>query len=105
MKQTEHALVVGGGIAGCSAAIALAQAGARVTMLEKQRAWRFQSSGIFIYHNGLAALGSLGALPQILSSGFAIAGTHEIQKLSHPRFFGRLQGVDRPLPRSLHAVL
>lgn len=73
MKKMEHALVVGGGIAGCSAAIALAQAGARVTMLEKQRAWRFQSSGIFIYHNGLAALGSLGVLPQILSSGFAIA--------------------------------
>ena len=48
MKQVEQALVVGGGIAGCAAAIALAQAGARVTLLEKQREWKFQSSGIFI---------------------------------------------------------
>ncbi|MGT2455487.1 FAD-dependent monooxygenase [Cupriavidus basilensis] len=69
---------MGGGIAGCSAAIALAQAGVRVTMLEKQQEWRFQSSGIFIYHNGLAALGSLGVLPQILSSGFAIADGRNI---------------------------
>ncbi|AEI82783.1 monooxygenase FAD-binding protein (plasmid) [Cupriavidus necator N-1] len=83
MKQLEHALVVGGGIAGCSAAIALAQAGVRVTMLEKQQEWRFQSSGIFIYHNGLAALGSLGVLPQILSSGFAIADGRNIYLDQH----------------------
>lgn len=78
MKQVEHALIVGGGIAGCSAAIALAQAGIRVTMLEKQREWRFQSSGIFIYHNGLAALGRLGVLPEIVSGGFAIADGRNI---------------------------
>ncbi|SPR96381.1 FAD-dependent oxidoreductase [Cupriavidus taiwanensis] len=83
MKQVEHALVVGGGIAGCSAAIALAQAGVRVTMLEKQQEWRFQSSGIFIYHNGLAALGSLGVLPQILSSGCAIADGRNIYLDQH----------------------
>lgn len=78
MKQVEHALIVGGGIAGCAAAIALAQAGVRVTMLERQQEWRFQSSGIFIYHNGLAALGSLGVLPQIVSGGFAIADGRNI---------------------------
>ncbi|NSX14826.1 FAD-dependent oxidoreductase [Cupriavidus taiwanensis] len=78
MKQVEHALIVGGGIAGCAAAIALAQAGVRVTMLEKQQQWRFQSSGIFIYSNGLAALGSLGVLPEIMSSGFAIADGRNI---------------------------
>ncbi|MGT2434184.1 FAD-dependent oxidoreductase (plasmid) [Cupriavidus basilensis] len=78
MKQVEHALIVGGGIAGRAAAIALAQAGVRVTMLEKQQEWRFQSSGIFIYHNGLAALGSLGVLPEIVSSGFAIADGRNI---------------------------
>lgn len=73
MKQVEQALVVGGGIAGCAAAIALAQAGARVTLLEQQREWKFQSSGIFIYHNALEALDRLGVLPQIMASGFAIA--------------------------------
>ncbi len=78
MKQVKNALIVGGGIAGCAAAIALSQTGVQVTMLEKQREWKFQSSGIFIYHNGLAALGRLGVLPQIMSRGFAIADGRNI---------------------------
>lgn len=73
MKQVESVLVVGGGIAGCATAIALAQQGIGVTLVEKQEAWRFQSSGIFIYHNGLAALERLGALDGILDAGYSIA--------------------------------
>ncbi len=65
-------LVVGAGIAGCSAAIALAHRGARVTLIEKQAEWRFQSSGIFVYGNGLACFDRLGVLPAILDAGFAI---------------------------------
>ena len=73
MKSLERGvLIVGGGIAGCSLAIALAQRGMRVTVLEKLDAWRFHSSGIFIYSNGLAELQKLGVLPGILDSGFAI---------------------------------
>jgi 2-polyprenyl-6-methoxyphenol hydroxylase-like FAD-dependent oxidoreductase len=66
-------LIVGAGIAGCSAAIALADKGMHVTLVEKEAQWRFQSSGIFIYGNGLEALRSLGVLPQILDAGFGIA--------------------------------
>ena len=66
-------LIVGAGIAGCSAAIALADKGMQVTLVEKQAEWRFQSSGIFIYSNGLEALRSVGVLPQILDAGFGIA--------------------------------
>ena len=73
VAQVKTVLIVGGGIAGCSAAIALAQQGMQVTVLEKQPEWKFQSSGIFIYHNGLAALQKLGALDDILREGFAIA--------------------------------
>lgn len=73
MKQVESVLVVGGGIAGCATAIALAQQGIGVTLVEKQEAWRFQSSGIFIYHNGLAALERLGVLDGILDAGYSIA--------------------------------
>lgn len=83
MKYVKHALIVGGGIAGCASAIALAQAGAKVTMLEKQQEWRFQSSGIFIYHNGLAALDSLGVLPEIMTSGFAITDGRNIYLDQH----------------------
>ena len=73
MKLLERGvLIVGGGIAGCSLAIALAQRGIRVTVAEKLDAWNFHSSGIFIYSNGLAELQKLGVLPGILESGFAI---------------------------------
>jgi 2-polyprenyl-6-methoxyphenol hydroxylase-like FAD-dependent oxidoreductase len=65
-------VIVGAGIAGCSAAIALTAAGHRVRVLEKQDAWRFQSSGIFVYSNGLASLDDLGVLDDILAAGFAI---------------------------------
>lgn len=73
MKLLERGvLIVGGGIAGCSLAIALAQRGIRVTVAEKLDAWNFHSSGIFIYSNGLAELQKLGVLPGILECGFAI---------------------------------
>lgn len=73
MTATNRVLIVGAGIAGCSAAIALADKGMHVTLIEKQAEWRFQSSGIFIYSNGLEALRAVGVLPQILDVGFGIA--------------------------------
>lgn len=69
-----NVLIVGGGIAGCSAAISLSERGHRVRVIEKQEAWRFQSSGIFVYSNGLQSLGKLGLLPEILNAGYAIPG-------------------------------
>ncbi len=68
----QKVLVVGGGIAGCSAGIALAAAGHEVRIIEAQTAWRFQSSGIFVYCNGLACLADLGVLRQILATGYAV---------------------------------
>lgn len=65
-------LIVGGGIAGCCAAIALTQGGHWVRIVEKQDAWRFQSSGIFVYANGLVSLRRLGLLEGILAAGFAV---------------------------------
>lgn len=71
--HTNKVLIVGAGIAGCAAAIALADRGMQVTLIEKQAEWRFQSSGIFIYSNGLEALRAVGVLPRILDAGFGIA--------------------------------
>ncbi|MDB5966679.1 MAG: monooxygenase FAD-binding protein [Polaromonas sp.] len=65
-------VIVGGGIAGCALAIALAHRGVRVTVVEKQQVWGFHSSGIFVYSNGLAALDQVGVLPDILAAGFVI---------------------------------
>ncbi|MDA0186502.1 MAG: FAD-dependent oxidoreductase [Proteobacteria bacterium] len=67
-------LIVGGGIAGCCAAIALSQTGHRVRIVEKQDAWRFQSSGIFVYANGLESLDKLGLLKEVLAAGFPVPG-------------------------------
>lgn len=72
MPQVDEVVVLGAGIAGCAAAIALADRGARVRVVEKQDVWRFASSGIFVYSNGLEALRRLGVLPEILAAGFAI---------------------------------
>lgn len=74
MKKPLDILIVGGGIAGCSAAIALTEAGHRVRIVEKEDAWRFQSSGIFVYANGLESLRELGLLDEILAAGFPVPG-------------------------------
>jgi len=74
MKHLQHGVViVGGGIAGCTLAILLAERGVAVTLVERQQQWQFHGSGIFVYSNGLAALQTIGVLPAILASGFAIA--------------------------------
>jgi 2-polyprenyl-6-methoxyphenol hydroxylase-like FAD-dependent oxidoreductase len=65
-------LVSGAGIAGCAAAIALAQAGHRVRVLERGAAGIPPSSGIFVYANGLQSLRDLGVLRDILRAGFAV---------------------------------
>lgn len=72
MNQIKSALIIGAGIAGCSTAITLASRGIAVTLVDKQTEWRFQSSGIFVYSNGLAALREVGVLDEILASGFGI---------------------------------
>lgn len=83
MPQVETALVVGAGIAGCSAAIALADRGVRVQVVEKQAVWRFASSGIFVYSNGLEALRRLGVLPGILDAGFPVADGRNVYLDQH----------------------
>lgn len=72
MDHALDILIVGGGIAGCSAAIALSDQGHRVQIVEKQSEWRFQSSGIFVYANGLVSLDALGLLEGIVAAGFGV---------------------------------
>lgn len=71
--MTPRVLIVGAGIAGCCAAIALARIGWAVTLIEKQSAWQFQSSGIFVYSNGLAQFRALGVMDEMVTAGFPIA--------------------------------
>ncbi|WP_435201871.1 FAD-dependent monooxygenase [Janibacter sp. GS2] len=65
-------LVSGAGIGGCAAAIALAERGHELRLIEKQDEWAFASSGIFLYSNALVSLEALGVLDEILAAGFVI---------------------------------
>ena len=69
--MTPRVLIVGAGIAGCCAAIALARIGWAVTLIEKQSAWQFQSSGIFVYSNGLAQFRALGVMDEMVTASAA----------------------------------
>src|SRR5271155_2031570 len=54
------ATVVGGGIAGLASAVALAQAGGRVTVLERAAAFGEVGAGLATTPNGMTALAALG---------------------------------------------
>lgn len=77
-KALSDVLIVGAGIAGCAVAIALASRGVRVRLIEKQPVWKFQSSGIFVYGNGLRSFGELGVMDEVIAAGFPIADGRNI---------------------------
>ena len=60
-----HVTVVGGATGGAAAALLLARAGARVTLLERALHPRALGAGIGLADNGLAVLKSLGLLPAL----------------------------------------
>jgi flavin-dependent dehydrogenase len=57
---TNEILIVGGGVAGCAAAIALARAGRRVTLLEREPVPRHKVCGEFLSGEALEDLNALG---------------------------------------------
>ena len=67
-------VVAGGGVAGAASAIALAQAGAEVTVYEAHEdPAGTVGSFLSLAVNGLRALEFLGCLPQVQAAGFAVA--------------------------------
>jgi 2-polyprenyl-6-methoxyphenol hydroxylase-like FAD-dependent oxidoreductase len=69
-----RALVVGGGIGGLSAAIALRRAGCAVDLVEINAIWTQSGVGIIQPGNALRALDSLGTAAACLEAGFAYDG-------------------------------
>jgi 2-polyprenyl-6-methoxyphenol hydroxylase-like FAD-dependent oxidoreductase len=72
------ALICGAGIAGCAMAIGLARLGWSVRLIDRQAAWHFQSSGIFVYSNGLSHFSELGVMEDMVASGFVIANGRNV---------------------------
>lgn len=67
MGDTADTVIVGGGIAGLAAAIALRQQGVEVVVLEQASELREIGAGLLLGPNGCAVLESLGALSGLLA--------------------------------------
>lgn len=66
----ERVLVVGGGIGGLTAAVALAQAGCQVDLVELQSEFKYSGVGIIQPSNALRALDTLGLAQACLEQGY-----------------------------------
>ncbi|GAA1623618.1 FAD-dependent monooxygenase [Actinoplanes couchii] len=105
--MTRHAVVVGGGIGGLSAALGLHRAGWRVTILERAAAFRPAGAGLVLQANGLRGLDELGVGAEVRAGGRpgASAGTRR----SDGRWLARIEagaveayGIHRAV---LHEIL
>ncbi|WP_232476355.1 FAD-dependent monooxygenase [Flavisphingomonas formosensis] len=74
MVKIDRVLVVGGGIGGMSAAIALAQAGYAVELVEADPEWRVLGAGLTVLGSTLRALSHLGVLEEVERQGYFARG-------------------------------
>jgi 2-polyprenyl-6-methoxyphenol hydroxylase-like FAD-dependent oxidoreductase len=70
----ENALVVGGGVGGMSAALALARHGVAVELIDADPNWRSYGAGISVTGLSLRAFDDLGILDEVRERGFVGAG-------------------------------
>ncbi|MFD1949806.1 FAD-dependent oxidoreductase [Sphingomonas arantia] len=105
-------LVVGGGIGGLTAAIALRRSGHRVTLIERDPGWTVYGVGIIQQGNVIRAMTELGVIDDYLAAGvgFDAVSVHApdgtlVATVPSPRLIERYPanvGVSRP---ALHKVL
>ena len=74
MNAVKNALIIGGGIAGMSAAIELRKRGVAVDLVEQDREWRVYGAGITINGAALRAFRTLGIVQQIVDQGWCSDG-------------------------------
>lgn len=113
MAKVKNALIVGGGIGGLSAALALRKSGIAVDLVEINQQWTVYHVGIVVQGNAIRAMVALGIADQCIEAGFQYNGLlfrdldnnvlADIQgiKLAGPQYPSDL-GLTRP---ALHEVL
>lgn len=112
-SAVERVLVVGGGIAGTTAAIALRRAGIDVHIVERDPTWGSSGNGITVMAPALRVLRDLGLIDQCLEKGYGVtemtvcnAAGETLQVVTLQRLLGpgypAIGGMLRP---DLHRIL
>ncbi|MCG7337218.1 FAD-dependent oxidoreductase [Sporosarcina sp. ACRSM] len=111
INHVRKVLIVGGGIGGLSAGIALRKISIEVEIAEIQKEWNVYGVGIIQPANALRALDNLGVLEACLQHGFSYPGFsyhtgqgHKFAKPESPRIEG-YPGVNGLSRRKLHNIL
>jgi 2-polyprenyl-6-methoxyphenol hydroxylase-like FAD-dependent oxidoreductase len=91
MAAIRTALIVGGGIGGLSAAIALARAGIETSVAEIERDFKVYQVGIVVQANFIRAMAALGIADQAVAAGFPYDGL--VFEDLHGRVLRRLHGA------------
>ncbi|MEQ8515538.1 MAG: FAD-dependent oxidoreductase, partial [Chromatocurvus sp.] len=100
MGTLDAAVVVGGGLAGLTAALALAQRGHRVTLYESARQWGEVGAGITLAPNAMRGLDHVG-----VGDAVAQAGTEPRQQtISHWQDGRALLSLDRSCVRERYGA-
>jgi 2-polyprenyl-6-methoxyphenol hydroxylase-like FAD-dependent oxidoreductase len=112
VAAVDRALIVGGGIAGMSAAIMLRNAGVEVEIVERDPDWRVYGAGISITGATLRALAVLGVLEDVLKQGagsdgytiFSVDG-RPISFINTPQLEEGIPGAGGVMRPALHDIL
>lgn len=91
MAGVKKALIVGGGIGGLSAALALRKAGIEVELVEINHAWTVYHVGIVVQGNAIRAMVALGIADRCIAAGFPYDGL-EFRDL-HDHLIADLHGI------------
>jgi 2-polyprenyl-6-methoxyphenol hydroxylase-like FAD-dependent oxidoreductase len=110
MRQT-NVLIIGGGIGGLTAAIALRQRGFGVDVIEKELAWAVNGVGILQQANVLRVMQQLGLLRDCIAAGFGFDSVEfhnpcgkKVATVPSPRLipdYPAMVGIGRPQVRAL----
>src|SRR6516162_7917373 len=72
MTKIETILVVGGGVAGLTAATALHRQGFTTQLVERQQTWHALGAGFLVHANGMRMLRSLGLAAGVENAGAVV---------------------------------
>ncbi len=91
MGGVKNVLVVGGGIAGLSSAIALRRAGIGVDLIEVNTNWTVYHVGLAVQSNALRALAALGVAEACVAAGFPF--NHVSFRDRNGKLLGQVSGL------------